>query len=266
MRRFVFVLLFQFTISISIWAQSDTLYFNKDGQSCNQIEASSYKISSPQAIGFLVREFDISGTIKTEYQVSSIIPREIKDGIYTQYLKTGEKVQEIFYKNGMRNGNERIFYPNGKVSFEGEYRNDLAIGAHFWYTPDGKMRRKELYDAGKMIKGTCYTKSGADTTYFPAEELPQFPGTEQALYQYISNNVRYPKECRKKSIEGKVFVKFKVGSDGLVSDCTIIRSVHPLLDAEALRVVSSLPKWIPGRQEGKPVAVMYTLPISFKLQ
>lgn len=266
MLRSIFILIFQCVISIPSWSQSDTLFFKKDGQSCNRNEASSYKISSPQTEGFLVREFDINGTLKSEYQVSSFIPREIKDGLFTQYLKTGEKVRETFYKNGMRNGNDQTFYPNGKVSNEGEYRNDLAIGAHLWYNPEGKIRRKELYDGGKMLKGTCYSITGADTTYFPAEEMPEFPGKEQALYQFIANNVHYPKECRKKSIEGKVFVKFKVGNDGLVSDCSILRSVHPLLDAEALRVVSSLPKWNPGRQEGKPVTVMYTLPISFKLQ
>lgn len=247
-------------------AQNDTLYFNKLGKVCNRSEADKYSITSPNGTGFVTKEYDITGILLEERNLSSISPKEVKDGMTTRYLKTGEKAQEIIYVNGMRNGSERFFYPTGRVSSEAEYQNDIPVGEHSWYTPAGSVRRKEFYESGKMVQGKCYTATGADTTYFPAEEMPEFPGKEQALYKFIGDNVKYPKECRNKSIAGTVYIKFKVDRTGEITEMTVIKGVHPLIDEEAMRVVGMLPKWKPGRQEGKPVSVMYTLPIKFSLK
>ena len=94
---------------------------------------------------------------------------------------------------------------------------------------------------------------------------PHFPGGQQALLEFLRQNVNYPEQAKKDSIEGRVVVGFVIDTDGSITDPKIVRSVHPLLDAEALRVVKLMPKWEPGSENGTPVKVKYNLPISFKI-
>jgi TonB family protein len=98
------------------------------------------------------------------------------------------------------------------------------------------------------------------------EDMPEFPGGEMALRKFIAAEVKYPAVAQEKGIQGKVYVSFVVEADGSVGRLKIARGVDPSLDQEALRIVSALPRWIPGKQGGKSVAVSYTVPISFVLQ
>lgn len=98
------------------------------------------------------------------------------------------------------------------------------------------------------------------------DSQPQFPGGIDGLMQWLGQNICYPEQCAENNIEGKVLVKFTVFKDGSVGNVEIVKSVHPLLDAEAERVVMALPKWTPGVLDGENVNVWYTLPINFKLQ
>jgi TonB family protein len=98
------------------------------------------------------------------------------------------------------------------------------------------------------------------------EIMPVFPGGENALPEYLMKSVTYPQVARDKGIQGKVYVSFVVGKDGSVINSKIVRGVDIALDTEALRVVNSMPKWTPGKQSGKDVAVQYTVPIKFVLQ
>lgn len=101
--------------------------------------------------------------------------------------------------------------------------------------------------------------------YFIVDEMPNFPGGDNALRKYIAENVKYPGIAKKEGIQGKVYVTFVVDVDGSVSDVKIARGVDPSLDKESLRVISSLPKWKPGKEKGKAVKVQYTVPITFAL-
>ena len=96
--------------------------------------------------------------------------------------------------------------------------------------------------------------------------MPQFPGGESALLGNISQHLTYPKIAQENGIEGIVIVRFMINKDGSISNIQIIRSLDPSCDKEAIRIVKSLPKFIPGKQNGVTVAVWYTLPISFKLK
>ena len=97
------------------------------------------------------------------------------------------------------------------------------------------------------------------------EEMPQYPGGPQALFKFLGENVHYPAEAEKAGIQGRVIATFVVEKDGSISQPTIVKSVDPLLDAEAIRVISAMPNWIPGKQNGKVVRVKYTVPLSFNL-
>ena len=104
-----------------------------------------------------------------------------------------------------------------------------------------------------------------EKVYEVIEDMPNFPGGQGELMKYLRNNIKYPAEAQKKKIEGRVIVTFVVNKKGRIIDPTVERSAHPLLDAEALRVIKRMPKWKPGRLNGEPVNVKYRLPITFKL-
>lgn len=109
-------------------------------------------------------------------------------------------------------------------------------------------------------------KSVPDSTIFEVvEEMPEFPGGQQALMEYISKNLRYPAEARAKGIQGRVIVSFVIKKDGSIEDTEVVRSIEPSIDKEAQRVISSMPKWKPGKQRGQAVNVKFTVPLVFRL-
>lgn len=110
------------------------------------------------------------------------------------------------------------------------------------------------------------TLNGDEQIFFIVEEMPEFPGGELELRKFIANNIKYPVAAQEKGIQGRVYVTFVVDKNGEVANAKIARGVDPALDKEALRVVNSLPKWIPGKQRGQTVNVSYTVPINFALQ
>ena len=119
-----------------------------------------------------------------------------------------------------------------------------------------------------------YTKVEVEETEEPqekvifqvVEEMPEFPGGMSEAMKFLAKNIKYPVAAQQAKIEGRVIVQFVVERDGSISDVHTLRGVNPDLDAEAIRVVSLMPKWKPGKQRGKAVAVKYTMPIMFRLQ
>lgn len=97
------------------------------------------------------------------------------------------------------------------------------------------------------------------------EQMPQFPGGDAALFQYLSGHIKYPSIAEENGVQGRVIVTFVVERDGSITDVKIMKSVDPSLDREAARVVKSMPRWIPGKQNGSSVRVKYTVPVTFKL-
>ncbi|NPD92493.1 energy transducer TonB [Xylanibacter muris] len=95
------------------------------------------------------------------------------------------------------------------------------------------------------------------------EKLASFPGGKEALMNYLAENVKYPAAAEKQGIKGRVVVSFAIGVDGSVTEAKVLKSVNPLLDEEAVRVVEAMPKWIPAKLNGKPVEVKYSVPITF---
>ncbi len=98
------------------------------------------------------------------------------------------------------------------------------------------------------------------------EEMPEYPGGEKKLLEYVGKSVKYPQIARESGIQGRVFVNFVIEPDGSVSNVKVLRGIGGGCDEEAMRVIKSMAKWKPGKQRGKPVRVSYTLPVNFKLQ
>jgi len=107
----------------------------------------------------------------------------------------------------------------------------------------------------KLIEGHVYTV---------IEQMPQFPGGQNSMYAFINQNIHYPEEAYKNKTEGKVVVQFIVSETGKIKNATVVRKASPELDQEAVRLINSFPAWVPGIQNGKPVSVYFTLPITFK--
>ena len=102
--------------------------------------------------------------------------------------------------------------------------------------------------------------------YDCVEQMPSFPGGTQKLKEFIDENLRYPKELEETCVQGRVIVRFVVERNGKLSNVKVVKSVHPALDKEAIRIVKLMPRWIPGRQNGITVRVKCYIPIIFRLK
>lgn len=114
------------------------------------------------------------------------------------------------------------------------------------------------------VMGT--SDSSSDIVFTTIDQMPEFPGGQAALLQYLASNIRYPAKARKKDVEGKVIVKFVVCQDGSLCNEEVVRPIGAGCDEEVIRVIKAMPKWKPGKQNGQPVRVYYTLPVRFKLE
>jgi TonB family protein len=124
---------------------------------------------------------------------------------------------------------------------------------------------------GILIGCSSVLKAQSDTNIddkpvYGVEHMPQYPGGDEELLKFIHDNLRYPKVAAEVGIEGRVTIRFVISRTGEVTDVTVIRGLDPSCDREAVRVVKMMPTWTPGSQNGKNVAVYYTLPIVYKLQ
>ncbi len=124
----------------------------------------------------------------------------------------------------------------------------------------------EVLKAKEEIAQPEPPKEEENKVFDVVEEQPSFPGGQGALMQWLRDNIKYPVIAAENGIEGRVIVQFVVSKTGSISGVTVVRGVDPSLDKEAVRVVSSMPNWTPGKQNGTTVNVRYTLPVTFRLQ
>lgn len=164
------------------------------------------------------------------------------------------------------------------LSREIEHESDAIVSSVVKSTSDkaalvaqGKTSGEETVNAMGRADDTFIANeiqrmtSTDDDVYEVVEKMPAFPGGIAELMKYLSSNIKYPVEAHKAGIQGRVVVSFVVNKDGTVKDAKIVRSVDKSIDAEALRVISAMPKWQPGYQDGKAVSVRYTVPVTFRL-
>ena len=190
--------------------------------------------------------------------------------------KDGKAVEgaEFFIDGDHRlpQGQSYVTGKNGSFSFKAFENAKMIV---IW-KKDGKMMgvpvtvNKEDNSNMKIIMNRKWQNPPADDPDNPVfevvEVMPEFPdGGMPGLMNFLSNNIKYPVKAQKRGVQGRVSVQFIVNADGSISDVGIIRAVDPDLDGEAVRVISTMPKWKPGTQRGKPVRVKYTVPVMFRL-
>ena len=171
---------------------------------------------------------------------------------------------------------ETLYYPNGSV----QEKVTIHYGGPFVppkdyertiYYPTGEIQYHEVWKQSKyteMYYGVDGEKTeNPDTLFEHFFVMPEFPGGQQELFRYLSENVKFPSICSEIDFQGRTLVECMVGKDGVFRNIVILRSSGlSLWDKEALRVVKTMPAWNPGTIRGKPVEVRYIVPISFKIQ
>lgn len=187
----------------------------------------------------------------------------ILDGPYYEWHENGKLKTEATYVKDELQGEYKSWYESGALHYTKNYKNYKLEDTLTAYYESGKLRRVEVYADNRLVSGKLYDESGNEMKFFPMEQMPRFPGGEQRLMKLISRNLKYPESAQKREVGGVVIVSFVVQEDGLVGDVEVVASVDPELDAEAIRVINTLPNWEPGLVEGKPTALSFTLPLRF---
>lgn len=129
-----------------------------------------------------------------------------------------------------------------------------------------EIKETELSEVVVVSYGIEKSTTESEEVFSMVDQMPQFPGGVQGLMQYLAKSIKYPAISQKNKEQGKVILQMIIGTDGCLSDIKVVQSVSPLLDTEAIRVISSMPKWTPGKQNGKAAAVKYTIPVNFRLK
>ena len=212
-------------------------------------------------------------TIKVVEQENAQAAEQLQS--YTTELQKAKQNPAIILLNTKPNGEEPLLIVDGKTVTREDIqalppesvanivvmKEEAAIKSYGENAKNGviiittKKRQEEIDNEPKQLD-----------VFDVVEGMPQFPGGAAALMQYLSQNIRYPKEAMEAKTQGRVIVQFVVEKDGSISGAHVVKSVNPQLDAEALRVVNAMPNWTPGTQNGQTVRVKYAVPISFRLK
>ena len=191
-------------------------------------------------------EFNYSDSIKQKALKKQITGLGLKYSLMTKYTS----FIAIDEKHKIDNNGKKVSVKQALPLPEGV--SDLAVAE------DNVSSEFEISSSDMLVQ--------EDNVVFQVvETMPVFVGGDQALMNFLSSNIIYPEAAKKNNIQGRVIVQFEVDIDGSIKNVEVVRSVSPELDAEAIRVIKKMPKWIPGKQRGKPVKVKYTLPVNFKL-
>ena len=170
-------------------------------------------------------------------------------GLQTQFVPVeGNSNLVVWMRDDVQKMEEMVVYAPDSSEAENEERGPVVFDM-----PIEKIEK----DAASENEGTVYST---------VEQMPMFPGGMQAAMEFLGKNMKYPVAAQKAKIEGRVIVQFVVDKDGSITKAQVVNSVSPELDAEAIRVVNLMPKWNPGKQRGQEVPVMFTMPITFRLQ
>ena len=193
------------------------------------------------------------------------------DGPYKSYFAYGFLGEVGNFKKGIKDGVWEYYHGNGKLHLIGIYKDGKKDGIWKYYYESGHPDKRIIYNEDSILKEEYFIVKGdkilidENKIFDVVEEIPEFKGGIDKLYEYLNQNISYPKMAKEKGIQGRVFVQFVVWRDGSIGNIKIVRGAHEALDNEAIRVVKNMPKWDPGRRRGKAVNVRFILPIKFKI-
>ena len=239
------------------------------------IENENKKNNVPMRIAFTQEALKVSGTVlaadtKIPVMGASVIIRGTTNGTLTDHdgkftlggLRKGDVIRVSFVGFQTRSVIVKDESPL-TIMLDDAVQN---LEGMVVYAPTQKSEKDEVVVFDMPMEEVKQKEVKDEPIFQVVEEMPEFPGGMAEAMKFLAKNINYPVAAQQAKIEGRVIVQFVVEKDGSVSDLKVMSGVSPELDAEAIRVVSMMPKWIPGKQRGKAVAVKYTMPIMFRLQ
>ncbi|PBQ31889.1 hypothetical protein CNR22_08945 [Sphingobacteriaceae bacterium] len=192
----------------------------------------------------------------------------VKSGSVETYFMNGKLLKRVEYKykaDGSKKENQVYYYQNGKVG-ERITTIDVEVSEMLSYFPNGILKRKIFYNDSEILSEQCFGWTGKDTVCYDDDaRKPQYIGGMDALMAFIKKNIKYPAEARGNKISGTVQVGLVVDRQGAIESLYIQKSVHPLLDAEALRVLRTMPRWMPGLYRDELLPKYESIPVVFEL-
>lgn len=269
---------------------TDTLWADDELTAAKQVNATHYgivkrvdSVENTATVHFFTREKP--HLVATCHMVASGEGAGLRKGKQL-YFNEDSKVQSMkIYtlvhderdgKVSNRLAAETLLYPDGKTQEELTITYTMEAGKkkrtydRKCFYPDGALQYEEHFD-GQKINTVYYKPNGKvikkpKKKIDPYETMPSFPGGQEAFFEFLSKNVKYPAIAQKNGIEGRVIVEFVVAKDGKIEKVKVARTGgDPSLDKEAVRVIKSMPRWTPGKRRGEPVRVKYTVPVNFRL-
>jgi len=197
----------------------------------------------------------------------------IKHGSFVSYFTNGQMMAGCVYQNDTLEGEYEEYYMKGSIRERGVYHRNLKHGFCGEFLENGDVIATREYVNGVVVKeklaykviddkNNFFTKIEADT----ALVLPHFPNGKSAMSAFIDKNLKFPDAAKNQGIAGEAVIAFDIEVDGSITNIRVVKSLHPLLDEEAIRVVKLMPKWVPATKRGKPIKVKYTWYAGFKEQ
>lgn len=236
--------------------------------SAAQAQQSSYPLKT---------EFLDSANVVLPSAVGATFRRE------TEQLDSVKGIVRTFYLDGRRssvsevelrkepipNGTYESWFDNGQLDCHEVFEHGKRVGDMQLYYRNGQLKRQAHYTGPFESTGQCFAADGQVIPFFEYEQLPVYPdgdGGQQAIVVAIQRGVRYPKDALRAQREGRVYVSFIVNRSGRVADIKVVKSLFPSIDAAVVQAVNRLKIFKPGQQDGKEVAVSYTVPVTFRIQ
>ena len=218
----------------------DTVYVNSNLDPVKQKSALYYQVTESGYDTTVYRLYDMNHILREE-NLYAPIDKQMLQGPSRTFNDKGDLVSSIQYKDGRRHGHLTTYWPNGTI------------------------KRRELYDDATFVSGTCYDSTGQVVPFTPFYVGAEFVDGNEAMYNFILENLEYPRKSQKRKEEGEVIISFMVSPEGNITHVRIENGVNKRLDKEATRVINLMPKWKPALEDGIPVYSQVILPISFEL-
>lgn len=229
-------------ISICAYSQ-DTIYLDKNySELASEENATYFKIISPaptKNIRFLRTTYFLNGQKKAEQYYNIKNGKPVYEGLHKHWYETGELFYQLPYKNGKKHGNLLAYWKNGEN------------------------RRQDTFKRDQLKEGQVWNEKGEEIPYFEHHIAASFPGGKKELYAYLRKNINIPQQ-QKQGVSVRVILRFTINPEGDLSEIQIVEGAPHRYNAEAVRVLSKMPRWTPTKRFGKPIATRYTLPIIFQ--
>jgi TonB family protein len=248
MKKYILINILLFLVIVSYCqTQIDTLYLNDS------------HIKVPKADATIIAHHVQKDSFLTVTEFNKSM--QIKSKIDYRVRNKGKKNEYIVYYGSYEN-----YHDNGQLKTKAYVINGKWHGSLVSYYDNGKTIRIETYEYDSLKTSQCMNREGKEIAYFPYQVEPVYPNGSKAMFEFLGQNIVYPRKAREDGVEGTVYIGFVIDTDGSLIDIAVTRGVSKELDDEGVRVVKSMPKWSVGQIDGELVKVAYTLPIKFKLE